>query len=114
MRLLTIIALATVAAGLYQFQKSRTRLPRDEQAAADEYLAEQVRAGIGGAAARVDVSVIHGIVALHGTVRTRAERDLVLAAALAVPGVTQVTNLLETDEPIGEIGTMQSGIATGD
>ncbi len=38
---------------------------------------------------------------------------LVLAAALAVPGVTQVTNFLETEEPVGEISTMQSGIASG-
>ena len=114
MRLLTIISLATVAAGLYQFRKSRARPPRVQQATPDKSLAKQVRAGIRGvASAPVDVRVTHGIVALRGTVRTRAERDLVLATALSVPGVTRVTNLLETDEPVGDIGTMQSGLATG-
>jgi len=115
MRLLTIVALATVAAGLYLYRKSRTRPARDQQRATpDDFLAEQVRAGIRGAAsARVEVRVSHGIVALRGTVRTGAERDQVLAAALAVPGVTKVTNHLETEEPVGEIGTMQSGIAEG-
>lgn len=114
MRLLTIIALATVAAGLYQFRKSRARPALDPQATPDEFLARQVRAAIGGAvSAPVGVSVMRGIVALRGAVRTRAERDRVLAAALAVPGVTQVTNLVETDEPVGDIGTMQSGLATG-
>ena len=114
MRLLTLLALATVAAGVYHFRSRRAARPAvDEQPISDELLAGRVRAGIAGAAtAPIDVRVAHGIVALRGTVR-RAERDLVLAAALAVPGVTQVTNYLETDEPVGEIGTLQSGIATG-
>jgi osmotically-inducible protein OsmY len=60
----------------------------------------------------VDVRCVDGVVSLRGTVR-KAERDLVLAAALAVPGVTQVVNFLETDEPVGDLGPMQSGIATG-
>jgi len=42
-----------------------------------------------------------------------AGRDRVLAAALTVPGVVQVTNLIETDDPVGDLGPMQSGIATG-
>ena len=113
MRLLTIVALAAVAAGIYHFRQSRARPPRDQQAAPDD-LAEQVRAGIRRAtSAPIDVRATHGIVALRGTVRTKAERDLVLTAALSVPGVTQVTNLIETDEPVGDIGTMHSGIATG-
>ncbi|HKQ27782.1 MAG TPA: BON domain-containing protein, partial [Burkholderiales bacterium] len=79
----------------------------------DQMLAESVRSGIAGAASSpVDVKVINGVVSLRGTVR-KAERDLVLAAALAVPGVTQVTNFLETDEPVGDLGTMQAGIASG-
>jgi osmotically-inducible protein OsmY len=112
MRLLTLLALATIGAGIYQY-RSRSARPAAPQASSDEMLAESVRSGIAGAASSpVDVRVVNGIVSLRGTVR-QAERDLVLAAALAVPGVTQVTNFLETEEPVGEIGTMQSGIATG-
>ena len=115
MRLLTFLAVAAVAAGVYHY-RSRTgpaRRRRDRQAVSDELLAESVRSGIAGAASSpVDVRCINGVVTLRGTVRT-AERDLVLAAALAVPGVTQVTNFLETDEPVGDLGPMQSGIASG-
>ena len=113
MRLLTLLAVAAVAAGVYHF-RSRPGAPRrGRQATSDAMLAESVRSGIAGAASSpVDVRCINGVVTLRGTVR-KAERDLVLAAALAVPGVHQVTNLLETDEPVGDIGPMQSGIATG-
>jgi len=51
-------------------------------------------------------------VTLSGTLPA-SERDVILAAALAVPGVAQVTNLIETTEPVGDLGPMQSGIATG-
>ena len=33
--------------------------------------------------------------------------------AHAVPGVAQGTNLIDITEPIGDLGPMQSGIATG-
>ena len=115
MRLLTLLAVAAVAAGIYHFQSRRAGrgAAYAEPSLSDEMLAESVRAGIAGASSRpVDVRVINGVVSLRGTVR-KAERDLVLASALAVPGVTQVTNFLETDEAMGDIGTMQAGIATG-
>lgn len=113
MRLLTVIAVAAVAAGIYHYRSRSARPAAARTGVSDEMLAESVRSGIAGAASSpVDVRVMNGVVSLRGTVR-KAERDLVLAAALAVPGVTQVTNFLETDEPVGDIGTMQSGIATG-
>src|SRR5258708_3963169 len=112
MRLLTLVAVAAAAFGVYHYRQRRG-LNRRRPASSDELLAERVRSGIAGAASSpVDVRVVNGVCSLRGTVRT-AERDLVLAAALAVPGVTQVTNFLETDEPVGDIGTMQAGIATG-
>jgi osmotically-inducible protein OsmY len=112
MRLLTIVAAAALAAGVYHY---RQRLPRRSRPAdSDELLAESVRSGIAGASSRpVQVRCINGVVSLRGTVRSNAERDLMLAAALAVAGVTQVTNFLETDEPVGDLGPMHSGIATG-
>jgi osmotically-inducible protein OsmY len=116
MRLLTLAAIATVAYGVYHYRQRRGLGRPEAQApetASDRMLAESVRSGIAGAASSpVDVRVSNGVVALRGIVR-KAERDLVLAAALAVPGVTQVTNFLETDEPVGDIGTMQAGVATG-
>lgn len=52
-------------------------------------------AGIAGAATSpIDVRVANGVATLRGSVK-RAERDLALAAALAVPGVTQVANQFE-------------------
>jgi osmotically-inducible protein OsmY len=115
MRLLTLLALAVVAAGVYHSRQRRGlhRPAEHRQGISDFLLAERVRAGIACAGSSpVDVRVAHGVVSLRGTVR-KPERDLVLAAALAVPGVTQVTNYLDTDEPVGDIGTMQAGIATG-
>jgi osmotically-inducible protein OsmY len=112
MRLLTLLALAAIGAGIYQYRNRRARSAAP-QATPDEMLAENVRSGIAGAASSpVDVRVVNGTVSLRGTVR-KAERDRVLAAALAVPGVTQVGNFLETHEPVGELGTMQSGTAAG-
>ena len=116
MRLLTLVAIATVAYGVYHYRERRGLGRPEAQASeteSDQRLAESVRSGIAGAASSpIDVRVINGVVSLRGTVR-KAERDLVLAAALAVPGVTQVTNFLETDEPVGDIGTMQAGVASG-
>jgi osmotically-inducible protein OsmY len=115
MRLLTVLAVAALAAGVYHYRSHRdvARTGRGRQAPADALLEENVRSGIAGAASTpVQVRCLSGVVTLRGSVRA-AERDLLLAAALAVPGVTQVTNLLEVDEPVGDLGPMQSGIATG-
>ena len=116
MRLITLVAIAGVAAGIYHYRQRRglQAVPR-RPASRDLLLAQEVRSAIEGAVAnpgRVDVKVHRGVVALRGEVRG-AERDLVLQAALGVPGVNQITNLLETDEPVGELGTMQAGIASG-
>ena len=111
MRLLTILAVAAVAAGIYQYRARRrpARPVLDEDAKLANAVRESIARAVSGP---LDVRVMHGVVSLRGSV-SRAERDLALAAALGVPGVTQVTNFMDTGEPIGEIGTMQSGIATG-
>lgn len=113
MRLLTLLAVAAVAAGAYHFSRNRRRPAR--RVAESEQLARRVRAAIESAVANpgaVDVRVHRGRATLRGRVR-REERDFVLAAALGAPGITQVNNLLEVDEAGGELGPMQSGIATG-
>jgi len=112
MRLLTLVAAAALVAGIYHYRRyDRARLSRRENA--DERLAHAVRSVLAGrASARVQVRCLHGTVTLRGTLPA-GERDAVLAATLALPGVSQVTNLIETTEPVGDLGPMQSGIATG-
>jgi osmotically-inducible protein OsmY len=110
MRALTLLAIATLAAGAWHFRSSRRR-----RAVSRENLSRRVRAAIESSVANpgaVDVRVFRGTVTLRGRVR-REERDFVLAAALGAPGVTQVSNYLEIEEQPGEVGTMQSGIASG-
>lgn len=114
MRLLTIVAVAAVAAGLYHFRQTRARLGAERLEASDK-LARRVRAAIESSVAdpgNVDVRVQGSTVTLRGRVR-KEERDFVLAAALGAPGVTQVANFLDVEEPAGDIGTLQSGLATG-
>jgi osmotically-inducible protein OsmY len=114
MRLLTLLAVAALAAGVHHYRSRRgpTRSRRAGQAQSDRLLEERVRRSIAVTASTpVQVRCLRGVVTLRGNVRP-VERDLVLAAALAVPGVTQVTNFLE-EEPVGDLGPMQSGIATG-
>src|SRR5262245_65995421 len=96
MRLLTLVAVAALAAGVCHYRASRlARAGRDRQAVSDALLEERVRSGVADAVSTpVQVRCIGGVVTLRGTVRP-AERDLVLAAVLALPGVTQVTNFLE-------------------
>jgi osmotically-inducible protein OsmY len=113
MRLLTVLAVAAFAGGLYHFGSQRGRARQARLGRADERVAEAVRSAIAGkGSGRVHVRFANGVVALRGNLPS-AERDRVLAAALTVPGVVQVTNLIETDDPVGDLGPMQSGIATG-
>jgi osmotically-inducible protein OsmY len=113
MRLLTVLAVAALAGGLYHFGSQRGRARQARLGRSDERVAEAVRSAIAGmGSGRVHVRSANGVVALSGNLPS-AERDRVLAAALTVPGVVQVTNLIETDEPLGDLGPMHSGIATG-
>jgi hypothetical protein len=113
MKLLTVFAVAALAAGVYHYRRQLGRAREGRQGRSNEMLAEAVRSAVAGkVSGPVDVRCVRGVVTLRGTVRA-GERDLVLAAVLAIPGVIQVTNFLETDEPVGDLGPMQSGIATG-
>ncbi|HVL34366.1 MAG TPA: BON domain-containing protein [Burkholderiales bacterium] len=117
MKRLTLIAVATVAVGAYQFTQFHGRrlgrAGRRRPRGPDELLAERVRLAMTGATSvPVEVRCLRGVVTLRGTVRSKAERDLALAAALAVAGVAEVTNLLETEDAVLAVGTPQSGIAS--
>ena len=111
MRTLTLIAIAVVAAGAYHFSTGRRRQAR----ARLDPVARRLRAAIESSVSNpgeIDVRVHRGTVTLRGRVR-REERDFVLAAALGAPGITRVNNLLEVQDQPGELGTLQSGMATG-
>lgn len=111
MKPLTVLAIAALAAGAYHIGTSRRRQTR----ARVDPVARRVRAAIESSVTHpdaIDVRVFRGTVTLRGRVR-RAERDFVLAAALGAPGITRVNNLLELEDEPGELGTLQSGIATG-
>jgi BON domain-containing protein len=121
MRLLTVLAVAALAGGAYHYRRQLVRVREGRRVRSNELLAEAVRSAVTGKASRpVDVRCVRGVATLRGALPT-AERDRVLAAALAVPGVVQVTSLIEIEEsaerlgaePIGDLGPMQSGIATG-
>ena len=110
MKTLTLLAIATLAAGAWHIRTGRRR-----RVVASLDVARRVRAAIESSVATpgaIDVRVHGDRVTLRGRVR-REERDFVLAAALGAPGVTQVGNYLEIEDQPGELGTMQSGIATG-
>jgi osmotically-inducible protein OsmY len=110
MKTLTLLAIATLAAGAWHIRTSRRR-----RVVASLDVARRVRAAIESSVANpgaIDVRVHGDRVTLRGRVR-REERDFVLAAALGAPGVTQVGNYLEIEDQPGELGTIQSGIATG-
>jgi osmotically-inducible protein OsmY len=120
MKLLTVFAVAALAAGVYHYRRQLGRAGQARERS-DEMLAEAVRSGVTEKVSRpVHVRCVRGIVTLRGTL-SAVERDRALATALAVPGVVQVTNFLEIeesaerlrDEPVGDLGPMQSGIATG-
>jgi hypothetical protein len=105
MRLLALLAVAG-AAVLLAKRRHRPHLHPDER------LGQQVRAQIAALLAdprAVRVTVNRGVIGLRGSV-SKAERDDVLAAVLATPGVTQVSNFLEVAAPVAERPEEQVGL----
>ena len=103
MRLLPLLALA----GLGAYLLGRTRKAAIDP---DERIWRRVTALV---SRHNDLQVIvnGGVVSLRGTV-SRSERDDLLAAVLATPGVTGVSNLLEVEHEreAPEQGTMPRGM----
>jgi hypothetical protein len=84
MKTLTLLAIATLAAGAWHIRTGRRR-----RVVASLDVARRVRAAIESSVANpgaIDVRVHGDRVTLRGRVR-REERDFVLAAALGAPGV---------------------------
>jgi hypothetical protein len=105
MRLLPILAIA----GLGAYLLSRTRTPDIDP---DERIRRSVMASLPHHH-NVRVVVNRGVVSLRGTISSQ-ERDDLLAAVLATPGVDEVSNLLEVEEPgetpLPEQGAMPRGM----
>ncbi|MDF3010728.1 MAG: hypothetical protein K0S03_1524 [Burkholderiales bacterium] len=99
----SLVLLAAVGAAAAYFY-SRQRPAARRQAAAhpdDRQLEERIRTALADIVAdpgAIHVTVRHGAASLSGPVLP-GERDRVLTAVLDVPGVLQVTNLLEPVEP---------------
>ena len=94
--LIALLAIGTALSMLGKERRTRQQVPRERRA-----LARQVREHIAGVLARPDavrVAARGSVVTLRGRARA-AERDRLIAAALSVPGVTQVSHYLEDDEP---------------
>lgn len=106
MRLLPILALV----GLGAYLLSRSRTPGIDP---DERIRRSVVALLPHQG-DLRVVVNQGVVSLRGTT-SRRERDDLLAAVLATPGVTEVSNLLEVEEPreapLSEQGSMPRGMS---
>ena len=105
-RLMSFLAVAGAAAGLVYFLQTRRRAADahgrargyyEGEPVPDDILEARIRSALAPVAPReaIDLRVTNGAVVLRGAL-ARAARDRVLAAVLAVPGVTQVANYLET------------------
>lgn len=101
-----LFVLAAAGAAAAYFYSKRQRRPRVELPE-DLRVAEEVRRKLAEVVAdpgAIHVTVSHGKALLRGPVLP-GERDRVLAAVLEVPGVLQVTNLLEPVEPLQAAAT---------
>ena len=114
MKAMTVVAAAVLAAGIYHYRRYRApKRAAPRLRVPDDLLAERVHRAVAGAASTpVDVRVANGIVTLRGKVKS-AERDLVLAAALAVPEVSRVANQLEVEGAAAEAAGAEHGPTKG-
>jgi hypothetical protein len=105
---LRTLALVAAAAGIaaYLVRKERRGYhPVPKPFPEDRVIEQRIREKLAEIVADPDaihVTVHNGTASLHGPVLP-AERDRALTAVLDVPGVLQVTNLLELVEPAGSL-----------
>jgi len=101
-RLFSLLAVSAALSAL--FFLDRPSRPRAKAPLAgrswDDYLAGRLRATL---PASIQVAVHNAAATLRGSVPYR-ERDRILAAALSIPGIERVNNLLETENPPADEG----------
>lgn len=97
-KLFSLLAVSAALSALFLLDRPKRPPSRAKAAASDrswdEYLAGRLRANLPHS---IQVAVHDAAVTLSGSV-SHKERDRLLAAALAVPGVQRVINLLETQD----------------
>ena len=107
-RSLVLIAAAGAAAAYLYSREQRPGARRKAAAFPDDrQLEERIRTALADIVAdpgAIHVTVNHGAASLRGPVLP-GERDRALTAVLDVPGVLQVTNLLEPVEPARPLAT---------
>ncbi|HEY6821362.1 MAG TPA: BON domain-containing protein [Burkholderiales bacterium] len=102
-RFISLLAMGAAVSAL--FYLDRFNRPRSATRAApgrswDDYLAGRVRAALPKS---IQVAVHNAAVTLRGSVPYN-ERDRMLAAALAIPGIERVINLLEAQGRPADLG----------
>ena len=106
-RPLVLLAAGAAAAYLYSRQQRPARRAKAAAMPDDRQLEERIRTVLADIVADPDaihVTVHHGAASVRGPVLP-GERDRVLTAVLDVPGVLQVTNLLEPVAPAQPLAT---------
>jgi hypothetical protein len=103
-KLFSLLAVSAAVSAFFYLDR-RNRPPARVKAAApgrswDDYLASRVRSMLPRS---IQVAVRDAAVTLRGSV-PYTERDRLLAAALAVPGIERVVNLLETEDRPADLG----------
>jgi BON domain-containing protein len=95
-RFFSLLAMGAAVSALFYLER-RNRPPTAMRVASgrswDDYLAGRVRASLPSS---IQVGVHNAAVTLRGVV-PYVERDRILAAALSIPGIERVINLMETD-----------------
>jgi hypothetical protein len=103
-RLFSLLAVGAALSALFFLDRSSR--PRAKAAAPgrswDDYLASRLRATLPKS---IQVAVHNAAATLRGSVPYN-ERDRVLAAALSIPGIERVNNLLETENPPADEGDL--------
>ena len=96
MKFFTLAAIAGLAAGIRHFLAHRAASHAPHRRPVIGLLAGRVR-DAAGLPANVSITSHKGIVTLKGGPMPRAEIDRALLAVLAVPGVHQVRNYVQTE-----------------
>src|SRR5579859_14430 len=95
-RFFSLLAMGAAVSALFYLDRRKPPATATKAATGrswDDYLANRVRAALPRS---IQVAVHNAAVTLRGPV-PYAERDRMLAAALAIPGIERVVNLLDTE-----------------
>jgi hypothetical protein len=104
-RFFSLLAIGAAVSALFyldRLNRPRTASKAPPGPSWDNYLASRLRATLPGS---IQVAVHNAAATLRGSV-PYSERDRVLAAALSIPGIERVNNLLETENRPADEGDL--------